>query len=386
MSTKPKNELTETKIYVLKEPDSLDIRYVGKTVNSLLSRLGSHISDAKNQNINNHRVNWLRKLINGGKLPVIEEIDKCPWNESQGLETYYISYYKNLGCNLVNETEGGEGTLGNKQSQETVQKRKDSLRKELPKVYQYDLTGKLIKEWDNAPLAAETLGLKSSGITRCLRGDRYKYKNYIWKYDLVDNASEDLEKNQQERYILNKTKSVSKPQCLLGKIISQESKLIETPYIYVYDLDYNLLYEGISQSDICDFINEHLERPNIDIHGRITSCIKNNTPYYNTYYFSHQPPLNYKNIKNKNLLIISDGQNTYNGIQEASDKLGVKKANIINNLKGKTKVLTINKEHKVKLTWTLNKEHCRLYVKTYRLSVDELEEQAKQELNIELTN
>lgn len=48
MSTKPKNELTETKIYVLKEPDSLDIRYVGKTVNSLLSRLGSHISDAKN--------------------------------------------------------------------------------------------------------------------------------------------------------------------------------------------------------------------------------------------------------------------------------------------------------------------------------------------------
>lgn len=380
MSTTPKNELAETRIYVLKDPDSLEIRYVGKTVSSLLSRLGGHIADAKRQKVNNHRTNWIRKIISNNKLPIIEEVDKCPWNESQGLETYYISYFRNKGCDLLNETEGGEGNLGNIPSKETIQKRKDSLRKSLPKVYQYDLTGKLIREWDNAPLAAEKLGIRSEGINRCLREDRFKYKNYIWKYDLVDNASEELERNLAERHIRNKTKSISRPQCLLGKIISQESKLIDTPYIYVYDLEHNLLYEGISQSDVCDFINELMERPNIDIHGRVTMCIKNNTPYYGLYYFSNIPPENYINTKKKNLLVISDGENVYNGIADASNKLGVNKDNIINNLKGVTKTLCINKDHKIKLTWTLNKEHCRLYMKTYRLSASELEEAAKLEL------
>lgn len=379
MSTKPKNELTDTKIYVLKDPDSLDIRYVGKTVNSLISRLGQHIADTK-RNKNNHRVNWIRKVISGGKIPIIEEIDHCPWNESQGMETYYITYYRNKGCNLINETDGGEGTLGRKDSEETVKARKESLRKNLPKIYQYDLQGNFIKEWDNAPLAAEVLGFNSAGITRCLRGDRFKYKNFIWKDALIENAAAELKKNQKRRYIRNKTKPIGKHQSLLGRIISQESKLLETPYIYVYDLNHNLLYEGISLNDVGTFVNECMQRQNIGIYGNIEACLTNNTPYYGLYYFSHTAPENYNNKKSKNLLIISDGEHTFQGIQETANYFNIKKVNVINNIKNITKFLTISKERKIKLTWTLNREHCRLYVKTYGISTDELEKAAKSEV------
>ena len=62
-------------------------------------------------------------------------------------------------------------------------------------MYQYDLDGNLIKEWENAPVAAETLGFKSSGITRCLRGDRFKYKNFIWSTKLSDKANQKLLEN-----------------------------------------------------------------------------------------------------------------------------------------------------------------------------------------------
>ena len=40
MSTHPKNENVKTSIYVLKDPKTQEIRYVGKTTQSLVARLG----------------------------------------------------------------------------------------------------------------------------------------------------------------------------------------------------------------------------------------------------------------------------------------------------------------------------------------------------------
>lgn len=41
---------------------------------------------------------------------------------------------------------------------------------------------------------------------------------------------------------------------------------------------------------------------------------------------------------------------------------------------------------KVVKRWRLNPENCRLYMKVYGLPTDELEEKAKKQLNIELTD
>jgi NUMOD1 domain len=48
--------------------------------------------------------------------------------------------------------------------------------------YQYDLKGNLLKIWDNAKQAAETLGLHRSTISLCCQGKQRQTGGFIWKY------------------------------------------------------------------------------------------------------------------------------------------------------------------------------------------------------------
>lgn len=378
MSITPKNVNEITKIYVLKDPDSHEVRYVGKTVQSLIARLGQHIYDSKSKK--NHRAYWIQKLVSGGKLPLIEEIDSCSWGDSAALETFYIAKYKAEGANLINQTEGGEGTLGKIVSTETRKKQSESMRKRTPKVYQYDLSGNLVKEWENAMTAAEALGFKdASGITRCLRGDRFKYKNFIWKTELTENANKELEESIKQKHERNISKEGSYEQSLLAKIISLESKLKRWYYVYSspeYSLN-NLLYVGISANDISNYINENMNRLDIDLNSTISSYIDKGKGYYDKYYFSYKSPEGFKNDKHLSLLKIYYRDKILYGVEEASNYFKVNKLNIINNLKGKTSLLETKEFGKIKLTWKINEEHSRLYAKTYKLSADKIEEIAK---------
>ena len=387
MSTTPKNENSVTLIYVLKDPETMQVRYVGKTVNSLIARLGQHIYDSKKSK--NHRAYWIKKIIDSGKMPIIEQIDSCTWKDSVGMETYYIQKYKNLGCNLVNETDGGEGTLGHKVSKETKEKHKAAARKNTPKVYQYNLDGKLVKEWENASVAAEILGFKNaSGITRCLRGERFKYKNYIWKTELVENANKDLLDNIEQRSKRNKEKAGGYGQSLLGKLISRESKLEKWYYLYSSPekIEGNLLYIGTTLLEIGSFINEDMNRPDIDITSSLSVHLKNGSGYYDKYFISNEAPEGYINKNKLALINIYYNNKVFYGIEEASNFFNTSKANIVNNLKGVTSTLNTKEYGKVKLSWSLNKKFCRLYLKIYGLSADKLEEEAKKELNIEVNS
>ena len=349
--------------------------------------MGQHIYDSKSKK--NHRAYWIQKLVNGGKLPLIEEIDSCSWEDSSALETFYIAKYKAEGADLINQTEGGEGTLGKIVSTETRKKQSESMRKRTPKVYQYDLSGNLVKEWENAMIAAEALGFKNaSGITRCLRGDRFKYKNFIWKTELTENANKELEESIKQKHERNISKEGSYEQSLLAKIISLESKLKRWYYVYSspeYSLN-NLLYVGISANDISNYINENMNRLDIDLNSTISSYIDKGKGYYDKYYFSYKSPEGFKNNKHLSLLKIYYGNKILYGIEEASNYFKVNKLNIINNLKGKTSLLETKEFGKIKLTWKINEEHSRLYAKTYKLSADKIEEIAKKQLNIEVTS
>lgn len=376
MSTTPKNIESRTSIYVMKDPTTLEVRYVGKTVQTLISRLGQHISDSYREK--NHRAYWIQSIVKGGKIPLIEEIDHCTWEESKNLEVYYIAKYKSEGYNLVNETEGGEGTLGRKVSEETREKMKKVKTEKLNPVYQYDLDGNFIRKWENAPEAAEALNVKNaSGITRCIRKERFKYKNFIWTDTYNDNpieVSRNLKENIKQRHERNVSKSIgeSYTQCYVGKLASQESKLINTPFIYVYDKNYNLIYEGISLADAATFVNKDMNRYNINITSRITTCIKNNSVYYDKYIFSNTAPENYVNKKSKALLIIIYNNLEYYGIEEASKCLGIPKQNILNNIKNVTKTANSSIFGKIKLEWRVNSQHDDLFLKTYGLTSNEL--------------
>jgi hypothetical protein len=182
MARIPKNIKVQTFIYTLEDPDTNEIKYIGKTVKPLKTRLTNHIYSCKRET--NHRTNWIKSIIKKGKKPIIKMIDFCSWEKSQELETYWINKFKNEGANLVNLTNGGEGNLGLKLSKE----RRDKLTLAVSKkIYQYTLDGIFVKEFKNAVEAAKELNLKHcSKINATARGERKKAAGFLWSYVKVD--------------------------------------------------------------------------------------------------------------------------------------------------------------------------------------------------------
>jgi group I intron endonuclease len=110
-------------IYVLKHPITNDIRYVGQAVD-LKKRLDHHIQTSKVTN--RHISNWIKSLPN---KPIIEVIEECDNTNSNERERYWIKHYRDLGLDLCNHSNGGEGAgigntncLGRKLSEETKEK------------------------------------------------------------------------------------------------------------------------------------------------------------------------------------------------------------------------------------------------------------------------
>jgi hypothetical protein len=112
------------KIYVLIDPTTKTIRYVGRTNQGHIKRLNRHIRDSKKQT--NHKANWIKSIINNGNLPLILIVENnLPSIEEANLaEIHYIKSFKSLGCDLTNATDGGGGANGFKHSQKTIDKLK----------------------------------------------------------------------------------------------------------------------------------------------------------------------------------------------------------------------------------------------------------------------
>lgn len=106
------------KIYVLKDPNTGEIRYVGQTMYDLKSRLRKHLNIKDHHT--GHKANWLRSLT---EEPVIELIDTTDNKEkSDELEKHYIKFFKDNGCKLTNMTDGGDGCFGYKHNESSINK------------------------------------------------------------------------------------------------------------------------------------------------------------------------------------------------------------------------------------------------------------------------
>lgn len=117
-------------IYALLEPDSNEIRYVGQTYSSggPEGRLTKHIRVAgykSRQEYSSHLTRWLLKL--GSKRPRIEVLAVLPIEQLNVAETLWISYMREIGCDLVNTAPGGTGgptRTGMKTPRATVEKQR----------------------------------------------------------------------------------------------------------------------------------------------------------------------------------------------------------------------------------------------------------------------
>lgn len=82
-----------------------DVRYVGKTKGNIQVRFKAHLHEKGNTK----KVRWIASLKQQGMLPevlILEVVDEKKWEE---YECYWITYYRELGYDLTNLTDGGDG-------------------------------------------------------------------------------------------------------------------------------------------------------------------------------------------------------------------------------------------------------------------------------------
>lgn len=111
-------------VYILycKNNDGL---YVGKSFDPD-GRYREHLKEAETPRLK--RQYWVNDIIKNGNKLEIETVIECDENEVNFYERFYIALFRNLGFNLMNLTDGGDGFSGFKQSKETIEKRAIKLR------------------------------------------------------------------------------------------------------------------------------------------------------------------------------------------------------------------------------------------------------------------
>ena len=123
-------------------------------------------------------------------------IEVCEPGKCIEREQYYINTLNpdmnisptagsSLGIKRTDETKEKQKQLklGTKLSKESIEKRTDKLNK---KVYQYDLNGLFIKEWNSIKEAGETLNISRGNISKC-SNEKMKFAGgYVWRKELVE--------------------------------------------------------------------------------------------------------------------------------------------------------------------------------------------------------
>lgn len=98
----------KTYIYILQDPVTLEVRYVGKS-NNPIRRFKSHLWDRPKCTSYSYR--WIQKLLKQSLKPIMTIIDETE-DDWKSLEQYWIAQFKAWGYKLTNLTLGGEGSYG----------------------------------------------------------------------------------------------------------------------------------------------------------------------------------------------------------------------------------------------------------------------------------
>lgn len=167
--------------------------YIGSAAISFRKRWGQHQLDFIRDI---HHSRFAQNAFNKYGIATFEIMELCPRELCIEREQWWIDTLKPdlniqkiadsaLGVKRTEETKRKcrEAHLGKRLSEEAIAKR---TAKQVKTIYQYDLDGNLIKEWDSVKQAGEALGINRPSISNCLKG-RYKSAGgFIWRYSVEE--------------------------------------------------------------------------------------------------------------------------------------------------------------------------------------------------------
>ena len=119
-------------IYILTDPFTRDVFYVGQTDKPLSERKRKH--KGLREQDQTWRAHKIRRLLRIGKWNDvgIELIQEVPDSFVSEAERYWIAYYRSIGASLVNTADGGEGNArqtGKRLTEEHKRSISESLRR-----------------------------------------------------------------------------------------------------------------------------------------------------------------------------------------------------------------------------------------------------------------
>lgn len=201
------------KIYVLIDPFTLKVRYIGRTIQSLEKRLYDHVYRSKRLRDKSHKEYWIRSLLKVNSKPHIRVLTTVMgWKESHKVEQQLICKYKHR---LVNHNDKGEGGL----NKIVTEKQKIAISQSLKKhyksnphpnsktVYCYNEDGTFYKEYESSKHASEDLGIYRGTINKHLTGvikNKYLKNGKQFSYTKVKRMkNHTLKKNRRAVHVSN---------------------------------------------------------------------------------------------------------------------------------------------------------------------------------------
>lgn len=163
-------------IYVLVDPITLKVRYIGRTRSTLKKRLGEHISKAKHDYNKTHKCNWIKSLLRINSKPYIRKIAEINgWKESHIFERDLINKYKHR---LLNHDDRGEGSVNHIVSDEQKLRISNTLKqyfkynkaKTNTPIHVYNYEGVYIKSYNSIIEASKELKVYHGTISKHLTG------------------------------------------------------------------------------------------------------------------------------------------------------------------------------------------------------------------------
>jgi GIY-YIG catalytic domain/NUMOD1 domain len=207
-------------LYVLKDPETLEIKYVGITTKSLRERLSGHMKESKRYT-HRYKCKWVNSLTERGLKPLIEHLEFCTEDNWEEREKFYIKDFKEKGYKLTNTDEGGRGIC--------LKSRNNISKKKI--VYKYDLEGNFLNEHESVTAAAKSVNCSVSSMHRVVKGERGSCKGFQWSYEKFETKERFI--NPQYYYINS------------YKVELTEHKLFSTQQSLIDEL--NITYDDIKR-------------------------------------------------------------------------------------------------------------------------------------------